>query len=128
MKKTVKFSRQREEILNNLRGRYDHPCADTIFHDVRQIEPNISLGTVYRNLALLEETGEIQRLRTKSGGDRYDANSMNHYHFCCEECGEVQDVPVEPIDGLNADIGTKTGYNITGHSLMFYGVCQACSK
>lgn len=62
-----KFSRQRESIKNNLMGRTDHPTAETVYSDIRQEYPNISLGTVYRNLSLLADLGEIQKISTENG-------------------------------------------------------------
>ena len=75
----LKYSRQRESIKEFLRSRTDHPTADTVYENLRQIYPNISLGTVYRNLSLLSDIGEIRKGRTTltfhvyqmQPGDRY---------------------------------------------------------
>lgn len=69
---TLKYSRQRESIKEFLMTRTDHPTADTVYHQLRKIYPNISLGTVYRNLALLADIGEIQKICTGDGADRFD--------------------------------------------------------
>ena len=71
---TLKYSRQRESIKENLMHRRDHPTADMIYTDIRKIYPNISLGTVYRNLALLSDLGEIRKLTVDGGADRFDGN------------------------------------------------------
>ena len=86
-----KYSRQRELIKDFLCTRKDHPTADVVYMNVRQQFPNISLGTVYRNLTLLSGTGEIQRLRLGDGVDHFDADTSPHNHFVCTKCGCVQD-------------------------------------
>ena len=83
---TLKYSRQRESIKENLMHRRDHPTADMIYTDIRKIYPNISLGTVYRNLALLSDLGEIRKLTVDGGADRFDGNISPHNHFTCRRC------------------------------------------
>ena len=79
----LKYSRQRESIKNYLCGREDHPTADMIYTSIRREYPRISLGTVYRNLSLLTESGEIQKITT-DGADRFDAKVAPHSHFVCK--------------------------------------------
>lgn len=83
----LKYSRQREAIKSFLMTRKDHPTADVVYHSLRADFPNISLGTVYRNLTLLADLGEIARLRLGDGVDHFDADTSRHYHFICSECG-----------------------------------------
>lgn len=94
----LKYSRQREVIKTFLCTRKDHPTADVVYMNVRQQYPNISLGTVYRNLTLLSEMGEIMRLRVGDGVDHFDADTSPHNHFVCSECGSVIDLKMENID------------------------------
>ena len=75
----LKYSRQREAIKSFLMTRKDHPTADVVYHSLRADFPNISLGTVYRNLTLLADLGEIARLRLGDGVDHFDADSSRHY-------------------------------------------------
>ena len=82
----MKYSRQRECIRDFLIHRIDHPTAETIYMNVRETFPKISLGTVYRNLSLLSELGEIQKISTGIGPDRFDGNTAPHYHFICQKC------------------------------------------
>ena len=82
----MKYSRQREAIKNFLMTRKDHPTADMVYSNIRQEFPNISLGTVYRNLTLLSDIGEIQRLHFSDGVDHFDADISPHYHFVCQNC------------------------------------------
>lgn len=78
---TLKYSRQREAIKEYLSHTKEHPTADTIYMRIREIYPNISLGTIYRNLSLLVEKGEIIRINGIDGSDHYDGNTQKHYHF-----------------------------------------------
>ncbi len=100
--KTLKYSRQRESIKANLMSRRDHPTADALYASIREEFPNISLGTVYRNLNLLVETGEILKLTCGNGPDHYDGNATPHYHFVCRECGQIYDIDLDEMTGLNA--------------------------
>ena len=100
--KTLKYSRQRESIKANLMNRHDHPTADALYASIREEFPNISLGTVYRNLNLLVETGEILKLTCGNGPDHYDGNVAPHYHFVCRECGQVYDMDLDEMTDLNA--------------------------
>ena len=127
--KTLKYSRQRESIKNCLMGRYDHPTADTLYTNIREEYPNISLGTVYRNLNLLVELGEIQKLTCGDGKDRFDADTSPHYHFVCRNCGSVIDLPMT----LAADVEHQAaeclkGATVDSHMIYFYGTCPDCSK
>ena len=76
----IKRSRQREAIRQCLTGRYDHPTAETVYMSIKDEFPNISLGTVYRNLSLLSDLGEIQKITVSGGPDRFDGNPAPHYH------------------------------------------------
>ena len=96
----VKYSRQREGILRNLQSRRDHPTADMIYDSVRKEYPNISLGTVYRNLTFLTETGQIIKISTQMGADRYDGFIKPHNHFICRECGMVEDMEYISCDEM----------------------------
>ena len=97
----LKYSRQRESIKSFLLSRYDHPTADTIYINVRKEFPNISLGTVYRNLALLTELGEVIKITTE-GADRFDAHVEPHSHFICRRCHDVLDIPIKNVDFINS--------------------------
>ena len=124
----LRRTKQREAILKVLRGTTSHPTADWIYDEVRKEIPNISLGTVYRNLRLLREGGEILELRLSGAFGRFDGNTDNHYHFRCEKCGRVFDVD-EPVDReLDDRVAQKTGFRISHHRLEFRGLCQECQK
>ena len=122
----LKYSKQRESIKNFLVTRYDHPTAETVYLNIRREFPNISLGTVYRNLNLLAEIGEIQKLSSGIGPDRFDGNPAPHYHFICRHCGCVMDLTVSGLDHINILAGQDFDGEIEGHITYFYGVCPSC--
>lgn len=124
----IKYSRQRESIKNFLAGRYDHPTAETVYMNVKEDFPNISLGTVYRNLSLLAELGEIQKISTGIGPDRFDGNPHPHYHFFCNKCGCVLDLEMEGINHINVIAGSQFKGRIDGNITYFYGRCPDCLK
>ena len=124
----LKYSRQREVIKEFLKTRKDHPTADTVYMNVREQYPNISLGTVYRNLTLLADIGEIQRLRVGDSVDHFDADVSPHYHFVCTECGSVIDLEMDSIDNILAIAEKNFAGKITGHVTYFYGSCGKCHK
>lgn len=126
--KTIKYSRQREAIKNFLKTRKDHPTADVIYENIRQDFPKISLGTVYRNLALLTELGEIQKLNCGDLSDHFDGDTSNHYHFICKGCGHVLDLDMEQIDFINILAEKNFGGSISGHNVYFYGLCKDCKE
>lgn len=124
----LKHSRQRDMIKAFLMGRKDHPTADVVYTNVRQENPNISMGTVYRNLTLLSDIGEIQRLRLGDGVDHFDADTSEHYHFICEDCGSVMDLDMPNIDVIQETANEHFDGMITGHMTYFFGSCGNCTK
>ncbi len=123
---TLKYSRQREAIKKFLMTRDDHPTADVVYSNVRTEFPNISLGTVYRNLTLLADLGEISRLRVGDGVDHFDADTSPHYHFVCESCGGVTDLKTESLDSIVEIASRNFNGRIQGHITYFYGLCPHC--
>ena len=124
----LKYSRQREMIKDFLMTRKDHPTADLVYSNIRQDCPNISLGTVYRNLTLLADLGEIQRLRVGDGIDHFDADTSPHYHFICSDCGAVIDLEMDSIDNITDIAGRNFDGSILGHVTYFYGKCPKCKE
>lgn len=124
----LKHSRQREEIKNFLMTRKDHPTADVVYMNLRQEFPNISLGTVYRNLTLLADIGEILRIRVGDKTDHFDADTSLHYHFICNDCGAVIDLDMESIEDVVHKAARNFGGHIAGHNTFFHGTCADCTK
>jgi len=126
--KELKYSRQREAVKEALQTRFDHPTADALYQSLREKYPHISLGTVYRNLSLLTDTGSIRKISCGDGSEHYDYNVSDHYHFVCRECGKVMDLDIDLIRSLNdMAVGPDIGI-VNFHSLIFYGYCRECYK
>ncbi len=128
MQPKTKYSRQRLAILNELKSRYDHPTADVIYAEVRKTIPNISLGTVYRNLAFLAQNGDILKIPATMGSEHFDGNPAPHYHFKCNVCGNVSDVAIDLMPELTEMAGNLVDGVVTGHSIMFEGKCRFCAE
>ena len=124
----LKYSRQREAIKNFLMNRNDHPTADTIYTCLREEYPNISLGTVYRNLSLLEEIGEISKISVGSGADHYDGDTTQHQHFICTHCNQVYDIQIKNIDSIAEEAAKSFPGIIESYRANFYGICEACAR
>jgi len=121
-----KKTRQKEAILRALKSTNSHPTADWIFTEVRKEIPNISLGTVYRNLKLLKEKGDIVELDLCSNLSRFDSYTEDHYHFRCENCHNIFDLDIPVDHDVNKRVTADTGYKVTGHCLEFRGLCKEC--
>ena len=126
---SLKYSRQRESIKHYLMTTKMHPTADEVYMHVKREFPNISLGTVYRNLALLSERGDIIKLSYDGGADRYDASVKPHYHFICQECGEVTDIEIESFDQEIIDRVNKIFPGEIRESVTYFrGTCEKCLR
>lgn len=120
----LKRSRQREAIKDALCRRYDHPTADDLYQEIRETEPRISLGTVYRNLSLLTELGEITKVLSGDGREHYDGNVAPHDHFRCRLCGRISDIFRER-DGQELIVPGFEG-KIETQSVIYTGICESC--
>jgi Fur family ferric uptake transcriptional regulator len=120
------MTRQRKVILEELRKVNTHPSADEIYELVRKRLPRISLGTVYRNLDILSESGEIQKLELGCTLKRFDGIPESHYHIRCIHCDHVVDAPIDYGVELDQKLKDATHFKIIGHKLEFIGVCPAC--
>ncbi len=128
LEKKTRMTRQRRVILEEIRKVSSHPAADEIYERVRKRLPRISLGTVYRNLDVLCEMGEIQRLELSGSMKRYDGIAKKHYHIRCVHCGRVDDAPIAPLNELEDDLYGTTVFEIIGHNLEFTGLCPQCAN
>lgn len=122
------MTRQRQLILEELRKVKNHPGADELYEKVRRRLPKISLGTVYRNLEVLTELGEIQTLELGCSLKRFDGVPEHHYHIRCIHCDRLEDAPVPVAMDLDAELSGKTKFQILGHKLEFVGICPKCSR
>jgi len=119
-------TKQREAILRIPRNTDSHPTADWIYDEVRKVIPNVSRGTVYRNLKILKGDLEISELNLNGTVSRFEGRQMNHYHFRCDRCGRVFDLD-EPVNHeLDERVAKKTGFRVSYHQLEFCGLCEDC--
>jgi len=123
MKRTTK---QRKAIINFLSNNKTHPTADVIYEGVKKEIPNISIGTIYRNLRVLEENGLVTAVGVQGNLGRYEEKQENHYHFRCEKCGKVFDINETVDEELNERVAGRTGLKIHSHQLEFRGLCKDC--
>lgn len=112
------------EMVNKLKC---HATADEVYDSVVKEHPNISRGTVYRNLNQLSADGEIRKVEIPGGADRFDHFCNNHYHAICTCCGCVFDVDVKYMDGLENSIHDSSGFQFVSHDIIFKGICSKCT-
>lgn len=125
---SLRMTKQRQVILEELRAVTSHPTADDMYDMVRRRLPNVSLGTVYRNLEILAESGVVQKIDIGGTKKRFDGNVANHYHLRCIICGRVDDVHLDPGVDLEAQAAVLTDYTILRHRLEFIGLCPRCEQ
>jgi Fur family peroxide stress response transcriptional regulator len=119
-------TKQRKAILKVLRNTKSHPTADQVYDEVRKDIPNISKGTVYRNLQVLQQDGVISVLNVNGIQSRYEEKQESHYHFRCETCGRVFDLDEPAVDELDDRVAKKTGFKVSHHQMEFRGLCKEC--
>ena len=127
MEKKLRYSHQRERILEYLCGTHDHPTAEQIYQDLRPEIPGLSLGTVYRNLKLLEDLGKVRRVTAYQGTERYDAICNDHAHFLCESCGRICDLICSNAQALRSAIELDEGYTLNRLDITITGICPNCA-
>jgi len=121
-------TKRKEAILRVLKSTTSHVTADWVYEQVRKEIPSISLGTVYRNLKSLKQEGKVLELDLAGTLSRFEANTQNHYHFRCEQCGRIYDVD-EPVNGESDEkVARKTGFKVSYHRLEFRGLCKDCQS
>lgn len=124
----LRMTRQRRVILDEIRRMDFHPSADEVYEVVRRKLPRISLGTVYRNLEILSELGEIQKLELGGTLKRFDPITRKHYHIRCINCDRVDNAPMGVMSSVENALSEATDYQVTGHSLEFLGLCPRCME
>jgi Fur family transcriptional regulator, peroxide stress response regulator len=119
-------SKQRQLILEILRNTKTHPTADAIYEEVRKTISRVSKGTVYRNLNVLLEGGEIRELNLDGAISRFDARVGSHYHFRCNKCDRVIDLELPVAVEMETEVARKTGFKVSSHRIEFCGLCTNC--
>lgn len=124
----INFSRQRNTILEVLRSTDTHPTADWVYEECRKKMPNISLGTVYRNLNLLVEMGEAIKVKGAFEKDRFDGCVARHGHMVCSECGAITDINIaEGLDECIMQFINENNEYMEGYDITFSGLCKKCA-
>lgn len=126
-KQTTRNSAQRKLIMELMRDNYSHPTADEVYYLARENDSRISRGTVYRNLNLLCELGELRKITMPRGADHFDNTTKNHYHFYCRACRRVFDLPIEYNEALNRTPAGMDGFSVEWHRVLFAGLCPQCN-
>ena len=120
----MKNSKQRELVLNVVNSSHIHPTAEEVYFECRKSRPNISLGTVYRNLKYLAENCEITRIKSKDNTYRYDNSFKKHAHFVCRNCGEIFDISRNVLDEMES----IDRHKILDYEVTFEGICKECLR
>jgi len=124
----MKYSKQREMIFNCIKENPRHLTADGIYEMLKKENPNLSLGTVYRNLAQLVEHQMILKISIPGQPDRFDGNLDGHFHFLCMECGEVQDLFIEELSTIEKIVEQQANVEIETMEMSFKGFCSKCKN
>ncbi|MGL4731495.1 MAG: Fur family transcriptional regulator [Clostridium sp.] len=124
----MKFSKQRELILDTIMKSDIHPTADYIYNSLKKDNPNLSLGTVYRNLAQLVDNGFIHKVSMPNQSDRFDKNIKPHAHIICDVCNEVYDIDSSSLKCFINDLSSEHDVDISSYNIVFKGVCKSCKK
>lgn len=124
----MRYSKQKEEVLKIVLESCNHPDAKDVHKRAKKIIPNISLGTVYRNLNTLSEEGLIKKVSLENGNDRFDKTLINHNHVICMKCGKMCDVNVLLEKSIVDKIENETGFKITDSNFNINGICKDCME
>ena len=119
---------QRQIILEAVKKFHTHPKVEEIYSEIHKNHPTISKATVYRNLRQLAENGDICQVSLLDDLDRFDGRISRHYHFKCKICGCISDVDVEYLADINETVRQKYGFQVSGHDVIFKGICLECEK
>ena len=120
----MKLTPQRLAILEYLDGNKKHPSAEEIFREVSRRFPTMSFATVYNTLEALRRRGSILELTIDPGKKRFDPNTEPHHHLICTKCRRIEDV--HRSYDLSVPNASRSGFEITGNHIEFYGLCPAC--
>jgi len=125
---TRNYSKKREAILAKIRSTMSHPTAEWVYHELKSEIPDLSLATVYRNIRLFKEEGEILSVGTVDGQERFDGTTSPHGHFVCTACAAVIDFADRTEHAEVWDHLREQGFLVSRVDLVAYGTCEACLK
>lgn len=124
----MNYSKQREKILNTLTENTIHPTAEELLEILKRENSNIGITTLYRNLNQLSDAGIIKKIDGLESSAHFDHNTHEHYHFICNMCKRIYDVPSDVAPDLVNNTRMATGFDIENHDIVFHGVCSDCKK
>ena len=128
MERAIRHSKKREAILSAIQGTRCHPSAEWLYQRLKPIHPDLSRGTVYRNLLFFQEQGLVQRIGVVQGQERFDGEVAPHSHFICRICGLVMDLPgIQAEQSLDQAVSQRYGLAVERRELTFYGLCPNCA-
>ncbi len=124
----MNYSKQREKILEVLTNNAIHPTAEKMLELLKDEESNIGITTLYRNLNQLANSGMIKKIDGLEASAHFDHNTFDHYHFICEKCHKVFDIPSGVAPEVEKNARMATGFDISSHDIVFHGICSECKK
>ena len=124
----MNYSKQREIILDTLSKNAIHPTAEALLEFLKRDDSNVGMTTLYRNLNQLADAGLIKKIDGLEPSAHFDHNTFEHYHFICEKCKKVYDIPSSVAPDLEKNTTEATGFDITSHDIVFHGICSECKR
>lgn len=124
----MNYSKQRELIFNALKENVVHPTAEYLYEILKENNPNLSLGTVYRNLNQLAENGTIKKIEGLENSSHFDHNTHEHFHFICDKCKRVFDISVNIAPDIASKTEKETGFTVKGYDIAIHGICNECKN
>ncbi len=126
--KRYKYSSQRQKIISILSGARIHPTASMLYDEIKKDIPNVSMGTVYRNLKVLIEQGIVKKLDFGTSSDRFELKRDPHHHFICKVCEGITDIEIPKDISLIPKLEDSYNFSIQSCDMVFYGVCENCKN
>lgn len=124
----MNYSKQREIILDTLSKNAIHPTAEALLEFLKRDDSNVGMTTLYRNLNQLADAGLIKKIDGLEPSAHFDHNTFEHYHFICEKCKKIYDIPSSVAPDLVKNTTEATGFDITSHDIVFHGICSECKR
>lgn len=124
----MRHSKQRELVLKTVLDNRVHPNAEFVYNSLKADNPELSLGTVYRNLNSLVKNNMLKRISIPNGSDCFDGTMAEHQHLVCTECGKIIDINLCDFEKISINVYKKTGFIVNTSSLALEGVCRECQK
>ena len=122
----MRYSKQRELVLKTVLENKIHPNAEFVYNTLKEENPDLSLGTVYRNLNSLVKNNMLKRISIPNGSDCFDGTLAEHQHLVCTECGKVIDINLSELERIHSNVLKKMGFDINCSSLALEGTCKDC--